>query len=101
MPGAGCTHGPLCDKKAQGQEPQVHRINPASPARWFYGFLRALLGDHCLVATVVRRIVPRELSACFGAPEPHDFAVRRNIIRPRACCAPDAAASIASCRRRP
>jgi hypothetical protein len=25
----------------------------------------------------------RDLSACVGAPEPHDFAVRSSIIRPR------------------
>src|SRR5271170_1857231 len=38
----------------------------------------ALLGDHRLVATVTRKTREhlRELSACFGAPEPHDFAVR-------------------------
>src|SRR5580700_8217607 len=40
--------------------------------------IRALLGDHRLVATVTRKTREhlRDLSACFGAPEPHDFAVR-------------------------
>jgi hypothetical protein len=35
-----------------------------------------------LVATVVRGGF-RDLSACVGAPGPHDFAVRCSIIRPR------------------
>jgi hypothetical protein len=45
--------------------------------------IRALLGDHCLVATVTRetREHLRDLSACFGAPEPHDFAVRLGHVR--------------------
>jgi hypothetical protein len=43
--------------------------------------IRALLGDHCLVATVTRKTREhlRDLSACFGAPEPHDFAVRSRL----------------------
>jgi len=50
-----------------------------------------------LVATVVRGRF-RDLSACVGAPGPHDFAVRCNIIRlaRHLTCAPDAAASTAS-----
>src|SRR6202165_3634620 len=38
----------------------------------------------------------RRLDAGVEASGPHDFAVRSNIIRPRATCAPDAAASTAS-----
>jgi hypothetical protein len=40
--------------------------------------IRALLGDLRLVATVTREMHEhlRDLSACFGAPEPHDFPVR-------------------------
>jgi hypothetical protein len=42
-----------------------------------------LLGDHCLVATVARKTRERlhDLSACIGAPGPHDFAVRTNAAR--------------------
>src|ERR1700744_1534704 len=29
--------------------PQVHRSQPAFPAQWFYGFLRALPGDRALL----------------------------------------------------
>jgi hypothetical protein len=45
--------------------------------------IRDLPGDHCLVATVARETRERlhDLSACIGAPGPHDFAVRCNIIR--------------------
>jgi hypothetical protein len=76
MPGAGCTHGPLCNRKAQGQEPQVHRMRPGIPCAMVLRLIRDLPGDHRLVATVVRRDKSRDLSACFGAPGPHDFAVR-------------------------
>jgi hypothetical protein len=48
------------------------------PCAMVLRLIRALLGDHRLVATVTRetREHLRDLSACFGAPEPHDFAVR-------------------------
>ena len=38
-----------------------------------------LPGDHRFVDPVIRatRWRPRELDACFGAPEPHGFAVRK------------------------
>ena len=53
-----------------------HRIHPAFPTQWFYGLY--VLSPVTLVATVVgaMREHHRRLSACFGAPEPHDFAVR-------------------------
>jgi hypothetical protein len=58
---------------------RYRRITPAFPAQWFYGLLRALLGEPVLVCH--RRLVrafgasPR-LGASVGAPGPHDFAVR-------------------------
>jgi len=53
--------------------------HPAFPTQWFYGFLRALPGDHRFVDPVIRatRWRRRELDACFGAPEPHGFTVRK------------------------
>ncbi len=85
MPDARCTRSRLCSKKHRRQQLQVHRNNRHSLRNGFNGFLRALPGDHCLVATVARETRERlhDLSACVGAPEPHDFAVRCSIIRPR------------------
>ncbi len=100
MPDARCTRSRLCSKKHRRQQLQVHRNNRHSLRNGFNGFLRALLGDHSLVATVVRGRI-RDLSACIGAPEPHDFAVRCSIIRLAQKIAPDAAASIASRALRP
>jgi hypothetical protein len=59
------------------------------PCAMVLRLLRALPGDHRLVATVVRERI-RRLSACFGAPGPHDFAVRVSIVRPRDMRALDA-----------
>src|SRR5436305_506210 len=36
--------------------------NPAFPARWFYGFLRALLGEPGFLATIAMRIAPHDLT---------------------------------------
>src|SRR6266403_1210116 len=51
MPGARCTRSLVCDKK-QTHERSHHGHtgnHPAFPAQWFYGLLRALLGDQaCL-----------------------------------------------------
>jgi len=92
MPGARCTRSPLCNKKAQGWKPQVHRKSPGIPARnGFNGFLRALPGERaCLPPSPrgSRRVSPlgltspsAKLDASVGASGPHDFAVRR--MRPR------------------
>ena len=55
-------------------------ISPAFPAQWFYGLLRALLGEPaCLPPSSARSLKHRrQLGACMGAPGPHDFAVREN-----------------------
>jgi hypothetical protein len=46
--------------------------------------IRDLPGDHAwLPPSVAGLIETGELSACIGAPGPHDFAVRCSIIRPR------------------
>src|SRR5258707_12664752 len=46
MPGARCTGGLAC--KIAKKRTRAYRFsggNPAFPAQWFYGLLRALLGD--------------------------------------------------------
>jgi len=52
-------------------------ITPAFPAQWFTAYF-ALSPVNQLVATVIfeRRVPPRRLGACMGAPGPHDLAVR-------------------------
>jgi hypothetical protein len=75
-PAALCAH--IGSEYAHRYSQRRHRKHPAFPTQWFYGFLRALPGDHRFVDPVIRatRWHPRELDACFGAPEPHGFAVR-------------------------
>ena len=51
------------------------------PCAMVLRLIRALPGDHSLVATVASQIVSARLSACVGAPGPHDFAVRTNAAR--------------------
>src|SRR6202043_1532365 len=80
MPGDDLTYGPPATGKAGGS----HHLSPppAFPARWCYGLYRALPADLCLVATVIpEKLASQELSACFGAPELHDFAVRFSHVR--------------------
>jgi hypothetical protein len=93
MPGVRCTRG--CAKSTV--VPQVHRSQPAFPAQWFYGFLRALPGDRLVCHRHQRDAEHhRQLDASVGASGPHDFAVR-NMRRSSA----RAIASIASCAQRP
>src|SRR5712664_2076560 len=88
-PGARSHPWSACNKK-HAAEPQVQADHPAFPAQWFYGLYVispvTMLGCHRHL-----RVVSRKLSACIGAPGPHDFAVRRNVAR-----LVDTAASIAS-----
>src|SRR5882724_11208060 len=51
MPGANCTRSLACesDKAHEHSHHRFRRIQPAFPAQWFYGLLRALPGDQaCL-----------------------------------------------------
>ena len=75
-PAALCAH--IGSEYAHRYSQRRHRKHPAFPTQWFYGLLRALPGDHRFVDPVIRatRWRPRELDACFGAPEPHGFTVR-------------------------
>src|SRR5258707_6281024 len=56
MPGARCTGGLAC--KIAKQRTRAYRFsggNPAFPAQWFYGLLRALPGDQaCLTPSSAR-----------------------------------------------
>src|SRR6476660_10573918 len=69
MPGVRCTRG-WC-KKCTGSRHRFTGIKPAFPARWFYGFLRALPGDRALLSPSPLRsvsflTVPIRESAVFG-----------------------------------
>src|SRR5947208_8168276 len=61
MPDAGRTHGPPATKNAGGSHHRFSRSSPAFPARWCYGFLRALAGVPGLLASVAfgRRVGPK------------------------------------------
>jgi hypothetical protein len=69
-------------QRKHAAEPQVQADQPAFPAQWFYGLyvVSPVTGLSCH-----RRfaISVAKLSASVGAPGPHDFAVRKNIARPR------------------
>jgi hypothetical protein len=82
-PGARRTRGPVCKKLRESAHGCNHRqggITPAFPAQCFYGLLRALPGEPaCLPPSeATMRKHRRQLSACMGAPGPHDFAVRKS-----------------------
>src|SRR6266436_4646481 len=121
MPGAQCTRSLACEiKQAHERSHHGHTgVNPAFPAQWFYGLLRALPGDQlcchrCLriwyVKTRLGLRTSARLDASIGASEPHDFTVREKRLS-SAChssahgpydppchplTSPDAAASTAS-----
>src|SRR5712691_5396768 len=70
-------------QKARGRTTGSAEDTRPSLRNGFNGLLRALPGDHSLVATVARETRQRlhDLSACIGAPGPHDFAVRARASR--------------------
>jgi hypothetical protein len=81
--GAGKTGCPLHPRPTRKKHLRVRAlttgtggITPAFPARWFTTYF-ALSSVNQLVATVIfaRGMPTRRLSACMGAPGPHDFAV--------------------------
>jgi hypothetical protein len=69
-------------KKSTRQNHRYEPDQPAFPAQWFYGLyvVSPVTGLSCH-----RRfaIIVAKLSASIGAPGPHDFAVRKDIARPR------------------
>src|ERR1700722_6374310 len=68
-------------QKSRRQSPQVGPDQPAFPARWFYGlYVLFPVTFAWLPPSPARRVsIFATLSACFGAPEPHDFAVRLTL----------------------
>jgi hypothetical protein len=83
MPGVLRTRGLVCKQK-------THELVTTGPPKQsgtpcaigFNGLLRALPGEPGFLATVTpEKLASHELGASVGAPEPHDFAVRRNVIR--------------------
>src|SRR6266480_855093 len=97
-PGARCTRGLVCKVHIESGT-RAYRSsggNPAFPAQWFYGLLRALPGDRALLPPSPADIATRQLDASVGASGPHGFAVRNKRFRPACICAPDAVASTAS-----
>jgi hypothetical protein len=63
-------------------EPQVQADHPAFPAQWFYGlYVLSSVTIAWLPPSAAGLFETSELSACIGAPGPHDFAVRTNAAR--------------------
>jgi hypothetical protein len=74
-----------CASKSTRVSNQGHTASTGIPYAMVLNGLYVISPVTCLVATVARETRERlhDLSACVGAPEPHDFAVRCNVIRPR------------------
>jgi hypothetical protein len=66
-PGARCTRSPACKgRKHTGVVTTGSPGHPAFPARWFYGFLRALLGDRACLPPSPHGETPRDLTPASG-----------------------------------
>ncbi len=79
MPGARCARSLACnERKHTSKSPRSHRKHPAFPARWFYGFLRALPGDRAFLSPSPAQCasIVAKLDISVGISGPHDFAVR-------------------------
>ena len=87
--GAGKTGWPLHPgppRKRNLRERVNHRYRrcqPAFPAQWFtaYSVLSPVNQRFATVTRATRKARRRELGACIGAPEPHDFVVRKCTAR--------------------
>ena len=80
---AGCPPHPwsACNKNARGRTTGTGGSS-GLPCAMVLRLIRDLPGDHAwLPPSVAGLIETSELSACIGAPGPHDFAVRRNVAR--------------------
>ena len=74
---AACTRGPRAKNCAKSAlTTGTGGYTPAFPARWFYG-LYVVSPVNLLDCHRRSRNISRKLSACMGAPGPHDFAVRK------------------------
>ena len=77
MPGARCTHSPVC--KGRKHTVVDHRFTgtPGIPCAMVLTVSFVISPVTGLFATVARKkTASRELDASIGASEPHDFAVR-------------------------
>jgi hypothetical protein len=81
---AGCRPHPwsACNKKARGRTTGTGGSS-GLPCAMALRLIRALSGDHAFLPPSSARRVKRlrQLSACIGAPRPHDFTVRTNAAR--------------------
>jgi hypothetical protein len=95
MPGAGCARSLVCKMKKHTSI--VTTVTPKftrhSLHNGFNGFLRALLGEPGLFATVAQRILPRSLTPASGRQD--------HTTSPSASCAARLAAPLASTASRP
>src|SRR6476619_2261673 len=66
MPSARCARSLVCEKtNTRAKSPRSHRNDPAFPAQWFYGLLRALPGDQaCLTPSPARLLA--DLTPALG-----------------------------------
>src|SRR5258706_3746784 len=96
MPGARCTGGLAC--KIAKKRTRAYRFsggNPAFPAQWFYGLLRALPGDQaCLTPSTALLIA--DLTPALGRQNHTTSPYASASFVRLAVCSPDAAASTAS-----
>src|ERR1700676_1459067 len=68
-PDARCTRGLACNlhKRKRTRAYRFSGEHPAFPAQWFYGLLRALLGEPGSFPTIAReKLVSHELGASVG-----------------------------------
>ena len=74
---------PVQQKARESGNHRFNRTTAGFPCAMVYGLLRALPGDRALLppSPARRGTRLRGFSASVGAPGPHDFAVRDNIIR--------------------
>jgi len=85
MPDARCTRGRVCSKSTRVSN-QGYTATTGIPCTMVLtvSFVLFPVTIAWLPPSPVRRRKRlHDLSACVGAPEPHDFAVRCSIIRPR------------------
>jgi hypothetical protein len=76
-PGGRCTRGPRAKRLREVRvDHRYRRDQPGLPCAMVYGLLRALPGEPAFATVALRSISSAGLSACMGAPGPHDFAVR-------------------------
>jgi hypothetical protein len=87
MPGARCTRGLVC-KFVRKKRTRAYRFsggNPAFPARWFYGLLRALPGDRAFLPPSHCGCVPQNLAPASGRQDHTTSPFAANSVRLAHC----------------